>query len=316
MESIRPRMDTLAALDGDPGGVPAPVVTKRRRDGKTPVPETTRLSDADARADAIARAAPFSAWPRDVLLRLAEAATLSSHRSGTPLLFGGQRCDAITISVEGSVIAGVSSLGGRRLIFKFDDSAYAYGLSPLVDGLPPPHDVMADGPVTVIRVPFVAIRAELSRLPTLWESIAVEVNRRGHGLNRQIQQFVFDAPLVRAAALLLGMLAKSGKDGEHGPADIGLRLSQERLAELLGTSRQWATALVRELSNAGIVEWRYGGATVLDIQALRSLASSGIEALGQRSEHVSARWRVDSTAKPAAGASSAGPRGGVKRRAK
>jgi hypothetical protein len=48
--------------------------------------------------------------------------------------------------------------------------------------------------------------------------------------------------------------------------DIGLRLPQERLAELLGTSRQWATVLVREVSNAGIVEWRYGGATVLMLQ--------------------------------------------------
>ena len=316
MDSKRPRVEPRAGRRGSVSGAPPSSVKTRRPGGKTPTRAASRPGDRDARADAIGRAAPFSAWPRDVLLRLAEAASLSSHRSGTPLLFGGQRCDAITISVEGSVIAGVSSPGGRRLIFKFDDAAYAYGLSPLVDGLPPPHDVVADGPVTVIRIPYVAIRAELARLPALWESIAVEVNRRGLGLNRQVQQFVFDAPLVRAAALLLGMLAKSGKDGDHGPADIGLRLSQERLAELLGTSRQWATALVRELSNAGIVEWRYGGATVLDIQALRSLASSGIEALGQRSEHVSARWRVDPTAKQAAGAMSAGTGGGVKRRAK
>jgi hypothetical protein len=157
-----------------------------------------------------------------------------AHRSGTTIHFGGQRCDAITISVEGSVIASVTSPGGRRLIFKFDDAAYAYGLAPLIDGQTPPHDVVADGPVTVIRMPYAAIRAELARLPALWESIAVEANRRGHGLNRQIQQFVSDAPLVRAAALLLGMLAKNDQDGELDPADIGLRLPQERLADFRG----------------------------------------------------------------------------------
>ena len=64
---------------------------------------------------------------------------------------------------------------------------------------------------------------------------------------------------------------------------IELRLPQERLAELLGTSRQWATSLVRELSKAGLVEWRYGRVTVLDVQALRQLAGRGIEATGQRS---------------------------------
>jgi CRP-like cAMP-binding protein len=313
MEPIRSRMDTRAAVDGEPREAAAPAVTKRRQDGKTPAQEKTRLSDADARADAIARAAPFSGWPREVLLRLAAAASVSSHRSGTTILFGGKPCNAIALSVEGLVIAGVTSPGGRRLIFNFDDAAYVYGLAPLIDGQTPPHDVVADGPVTVIRVPYAAIRAELARLPALWESIAVEANRRGHGLNRQIQQFVFDAPLVRAAALLLGMLAKNDQDGALGPAHIGLRLPQERLAELLGTSRQWATALVRELSNAGIVEWRYGGARVLDVQALRRLASRGIDAQEQRSEHFAAQWRVDPGAMPAAGALGAG-NGGVAKR--
>ncbi len=235
------------------------------------------------------RAAPFSAWPRDALLRLAAASSVASHRSGTMLIVAGQPCDTITVTVEGAVIASVLSPGGRRLIIKFDDTAYAYGLSPLVDGVVPPHDVVADGPVTVICVSVAAIRRELARLPALWESIAVEVNRRGLGLNRQIQQFVFDAPLVRAAALLLGMLAESGKEGERGPVDIGLRLSQERLAELLGTSRQWATMLVRELFKAGLVEWRYGRVTVLDVKALRSLAAKGIDVMDPRSADRSRR---------------------------
>jgi hypothetical protein len=148
MEPIRSRIDIRATVDGNPGEAAAPALTKRRQYGKTPAQEKTRLSDADARADAIARAAPFSGWPREVLLRLAKAASVSSHRSGTTILFGGKPCDAITISAEGSVIASVTSPGGRRLIFKFDDTAYAYGLAPLIDGQTPPHDVVADGPVT------------------------------------------------------------------------------------------------------------------------------------------------------------------------
>jgi len=302
MKTTPLRVAPYTGMERDPGATAPASAAGRRRAGKTSTDARSKLNDPEARADAIARAAPFSARPRDVLLRLATAASIAGHRSGTTLLVGGQRCETITITVEGSVMASVLSPAGRRLIFNFDDAAYAYGLSPLVDGLVPPHDVMADGPVTVICMSFADIRGELERRPALWESIAVEVNRRGLGLNRQILQFVFDAPLVRAAALLLGMLAKSGKDGERGPVDIGFRLSQERLAELLGTSRQWATALVRDLSNAGIVEWRYAGVTVLDVQALRNLASTGIEATGQRSENLAGQWHVDPAKAPAAGA--------------
>ncbi len=142
------------------------------------------------------------------------------------------------------------------------------------------HDLVADGAVTVIRIPRAAIRGEMQRMPSLWESVAVEITRRGRSMNLQMQQFVFDAPLVRAASLLLGLLANKGADGEHGPVVIELRLPKERLAELLGTSRQWATTLVRELSQAGLVEWRYGRVTVLDVQALRTLAARGIGVMG------------------------------------
>lgn len=315
MKSIPLRVDPFAGNDSAIGTTSQSSSAVRSQTSNNSSQARTRLNAPEARADAIGRAAPFSAWPRDVLLSLARACSVSSHRSGTTLIVNGQRCDTIIVPVEGTVISSVSSPGGRRVIFKFDDLSYAYGLAPLLDGLTLPHDLVADGQVTVIRIPHGAIRGELARLPSLWESIAVEVNRRGRGVNMQMQKFVFDAPLVRAAALLLGMLAKKrGYNSERGPVPIEVRMSQERLAELLGTSRQWATALVRDLSNAGLVEWRYGRVTVLDVQALRSLASRGIDVMGQRSEHPAVQWRVDLATAPVGGAFGAGD--GARRRAK
>jgi len=278
--------------------------------------QRTKLNDPEARAEAIGRAAPFLAWPRDVLLRLAAASSVSSHRSGTHLIVASQRCHQITVVAAGTVISSVSSPGGRRVVFMFDDSSYAYGLFSLVDELAQGHDLLADGLVAVICIPHAAIRGQLKRMPSLWESVAVEATRRARGMNLQMQQFVFDAPLVRAASLLLGMLARNGKAVERGPVAIELRLPQERLAELLGTSRQWATAAVRELSKAGLVEWRYGRVTLLDVPGLRTLAAKSIAVLGQRSAHLAPRRRVDWATGPAAGAFDEDAGSGSKRRSK
>jgi len=196
------------------------------------------------------------------------------------LFVAGQRCDTITVIALGAVVSSVSSPGGQRVTFKIDDSSFAYGLAPLIDGLAHHHDLVADGPVTVICIPLAAIRAELTRRPSLWESIAVEVIRRSRVYVTQLHQLQFDAPLVRTAAMLLGLLAR---DSQEGRVTINLRLPQERLAEMLGTSRQWATKVARELCEAGIVEWRYGRVTVLDVQALRALAARGVDAMGQHS---------------------------------
>ena len=310
------RVDLYAGIGSETRTTGLSSIAGRRQAGKDLTLARCKLTDLEVRADAIRRAAPFSAWPRDVLLRLTAASTVSSHTSGTCLMVAERNCDKIIIVAAGTLISSVSNPGGRRVVFKFDDSPYAYGLFSLVDGLTQGHELIADGPVAVIRIPHAVVRGELERMPSLWESVAVEATRRARGMNLQMQQFVFDAPLVRAASLLLGMLAKNGKDSERGPVAIEFRLPQERLAELLGTSRQWATVLVRELSKAGLVAWRYGRVTVLDVQALRALAARGIDGMGQRREHLAGQWRIDPATAPEAGAFGAGAGGGARRRAK
>jgi len=139
-----------------------------------------------------------------------------------------------------------------------------------------PRDLTSTEAVTVIRIPHAAIVAELSRAPELWQAIAVEVAARARRNADQMKRFVFDAPLVRMASLLLGLATNDIAGGQPGPLTLSLRHSHERVAEMLGISRQWAHSLVRELTVAGIVEWRYGRVTVRDLPALKALASQGI----------------------------------------
>jgi CRP/FNR family transcriptional regulator, cyclic AMP receptor protein len=243
----------------------------------------TRLQNWATLADAIGATAPFSTWPREALIRLAESSIVSSHLNGTALISHGQRNDSVPVVLEGTVLATVSNPAGRRVTFKIDNQAYAYGLLSLVDGQVEQFDLVSDGPVTIVRIPHVAIRAELTQRPELWQSVAIDLSRRSRSYLAQLQQFVFDPPLVRAAALLLGLMARKGEGGEQGPVAIELRLSQDRFAEMLSTSRQWATVLVRELIAAGLIEWRYGRVTVLDPKGLRAVAAGGISAWADRS---------------------------------
>jgi Mn-dependent DtxR family transcriptional regulator len=48
------------------------------------------------------------------------------------------------------------------------------------------------------------------------------------------------------------------------------------MAELLGVSRQWATGLVRDMCRSGLVRWRYGRVTVLDLEGLRAIAEGSV----------------------------------------
>jgi CRP-like cAMP-binding protein len=225
----------------------------------------------------LASTAPFAAWPLPALARLVRVASLSTHARGDLIHAGGSELVAATLVVDGVVQTSVAVAGGRRVILEISQGASLHGLLPLLDGRAMPNDLIAIEPTTALAIPFAAIRDELAMAPALWQTLCDGAVRRARCYAEQMMQFLFDTPRVRMAEALL-RLAQGEVQGTDGRVVIGMRLPQERLAEMIGLSRQWATALVRELSEAGLIEWRYGRVTLLDPAALRGIALESINA--------------------------------------
>jgi CRP-like cAMP-binding protein len=160
----------------------------------------------------------------------------------------------VTVVVDGTALACVTGQDGRRVTFKIAAGASVHGLIPLVDAREMANDVIALDTVTAVRIPHAAMRAELRAAPALWESVAIDLADRARRYTEQVKRFVFDQPRVHLAILLTGPARSAGPNGQ--PVQIGQRLSQELIAEMLGTSRQWAsTSFVRWSATA----WCDGG---------------------------------------------------------
>jgi len=240
-------------------------------------PSASLLRDLRSRARAIAAAEPFCTWPEEHLLQLARAARVVTYRKGAVIQAQGTKLDALVVVVAGGVQASAQSPSGRRYTFVLVHGTIAYGLLPLVDGREMPNDMIAAEHLVALVIPFDAIRAELARAPALWESLAVELSLRARLNARNWTQLALLPLRSRVAAVLLGLAESTGVHPSGAPVTIGLRLPQERLGEMLGVSRQTATTLVRELTQAGVVRWRYGRVTVLDLGALREIAHENVE---------------------------------------
>jgi CRP/FNR family transcriptional regulator, cyclic AMP receptor protein len=233
-----------------------------------------RQNDLDARVRIIASVPVFADWPLPALVRLAAVARPGHFGRGETILAYGQVPDAM-VFVNGAAQGGVTDRGGRRITFELSRQAGLCGFAPMVDEAPMQHDVVAVSAVKTLSLPYAAVRKELAAEPRLWESLAREAMARARSVFGYMEQIAFDPPRVRAAAALVS-LADGGDAVASGAFVIPMRLPLERLAEMLGVSRQWATALVRELTDAGLVEWRYGRITVLDLAGLRAIAASGV----------------------------------------
>jgi CRP-like cAMP-binding protein len=235
----------------------------------------THLRTTDARAGLIGAAVPFDAWPADAVGRVAQAARARTFSRGAVMLARGAPVESLVLLVSGAAHAGATGRSGRRQTFALEEPGQVYGIIPLVDGGAMTNDIVAGEPSVALLLPVAAIRAELDRAPALWKPLARELAKRSRGQIALITRKLLDSPRAQLAHHLLALADESGvvKDGA---VVIRLRITQERLGEMLAVSRQTATVLVREFVADGLIDWRYGRAILKDIDGLRRVAEQGM----------------------------------------
>jgi CRP-like cAMP-binding protein len=256
--------------------------------GSRGAPWAEAWDDEGVRVRAIGSAPPFAGWAAPALRRLARAARAVRYPPGALVLRHGDQITRVPVVVSGSVESSVDSPDGRRVVFALDAPGRAYGLTPLVDGLPMPNDVVFADEGVALEIPFEAIHGELDADPALWAGVARETNARGRHYTTQLKSVVFDTLQSRAASVLLGLLPPDERGGAE-PAVIRFHLPQERLAAILGVSRQTVSALARGFARGGLVRWRYGNVTLLDPPRLQALADQGVDRIVQLRRWASQR---------------------------
>jgi len=245
---------------------------------RAPAPAAT-ARDAELCVRAIFSAKPIDIWPAEALRRLAAASRVRRYRRGARLVSGGEPLQAALLIASGDVEASFSSADGRQFTYMLGARGMIFGLLPLLDGQGVPHDLNALDAVSVVVIPFSAIRAELAARPTLWESLALDMALRFRSLFDIVQGHVLDPAPVRLANVLVRLAQTEGQAVPEGVA-IRVRLSQARLGELVGVTRQTAMQLVHELEARGLLVWRYGRAVVRDLPGLQALGSNQAVTLG------------------------------------
>jgi CRP/FNR family transcriptional regulator, cyclic AMP receptor protein len=244
----------------------------QNRSPRAPAPAVT-APDAELCERAIFCAKPIDTWPPDALRRLAAASRVRRYRRGARLVSGGEPLQAALLIASGDVEVSFSSADGRQFTYALGASGAIFGLLPLLDGRGMPHDLNALDAVTAVAIPFSAIRAELAARPALWESLALDMAWRFRNLFNIVHGHVLEPASVRLANVLVRLAQAEGETAPEGVA-IRVRLSQARLGELVGVTRQTAMQLVHDLEARGLVAWRYGRAVVRDLPGLQALGSN------------------------------------------
>jgi CRP/FNR family transcriptional regulator, cyclic AMP receptor protein len=199
---------------------------------------------------------PSSSWL--ARLRTLAGGTLRHLEAGQVLLREGERPTCLWAIQRGAVTLVSTSPSGRRATLAvlgrggvvgehgmiLND---AHGTDPI--SLPEARALIA---TVACSIPFPALRTAMAAEPRVAHWVAVAIGRRVS----QVQRMLTRTLAMRVPLRLLGVLEDlADAHGRAGPGgvSIGLPLTQELLASMVGATRESVNRAARELERRGLV---------------------------------------------------------------
>lgn len=222
--------------------------------------DKTALSKSWKRA--LAGSEVFAHLPEPAQDELIDRASLRWLADGECLFHRGDPADGWYCLLEGALKVSAVSAEGRELALIYLDPGSWFGEISLFDGMPRTHDNYAYGDCVLLLLPKPQFRLLLDRHTSLYEALMLMHCQRLRMLFATIEDQSLNSLEQRVARQLLN-LARSYGTAQGDGIRIGLKLSQESLAQLVGASRQRVNQELKRLESNGILSQR-GGYVVLN----------------------------------------------------
>jgi CRP/FNR family cyclic AMP-dependent transcriptional regulator len=185
--------------------------------------------------------------PRELVGRLRAEGERADYPAGTMVYRPGSSPQAALV-VQGLVRVYLASVEGRQVTVRYARPGDVLGIAVLVGG-PASVGVQAVEPSSLFRLSSRVLIAAARRDPRVSWAIAEELNRRLYDTLEQTAVNAFGSVKQRVAAHLLDLA--SGQ--QHPRGRLAARVSQQELADAVGSVREVVARVLREFRVAGIV---------------------------------------------------------------
>jgi CRP-like cAMP-binding protein len=204
----------------------------------------------------------------------AEVCAVSSvHQfaAGRTVFQQGNHHDGIFIILAGQVRTYYTGPSGREITLAYWSPGNFVGGPEIFGGSPHMWSGQAIRPTQVLHVRGRDLRRLMERLPRLAVALVEALVHKGKCYSALIHMLGTRSAAERLAQLLVLMANLDGHRVEGGIA-IGRTLSQEDLAKMVGSTRQWVTATLDRFREQGMIDITPNRILIRSEDALRRFA--------------------------------------------
>jgi CRP-like cAMP-binding protein len=197
--------------------------------------------------------------PHLLLTKLSAGKTTQVYLAEESVYSQGDAADAVFYIQSGRVELTVVSKGGKEAVVAILPRASFFGEGCLAGQPIRMATATADEKSTVVRIEKHAMVALLRQEPEFAEQFLSYLLSRNIRMEADLVDHLFNSSEKRLARLLL-LMANFGQESK--PMPLIARVSQETLAEMIGTTRSRVSFFMNRFREMGFIEYNGGGVNV------------------------------------------------------
>lgn len=190
--------------------------------------------------------------PRSFFAKVSEGRGVGHYRKGQAVFSQGDAADAVFYIESGGVKVTVVSEQGKEAVVAIFGEGEFFGEACLAGQVQRMETVVAMRDTVIIRLDQAAIIRLIRYEPAFSEMFIAHLVERTMRVEADLIDQLFNSSEKRLARLLL-LLAHFGEDG--APEPVITRISQETLAEMIGTTRSRVSFFMNKFRKLGFIDY-------------------------------------------------------------
>ncbi len=197
--------------------------------------------------------------PKAFLAKVGEGKSISKYRNGQIVYSQGDTADAVFYMQSGKVKKSVVSEQGKEAVVTIFGMDAFFGEGCLAGQAQRLATVTAMTDSVIVRLEKSAIIQVIHQEPAFSEKFIAHLLARSIRVEADLVDQLFNSSEKRLARMLL-LLANFGKESK--PEPIIAKISQETLAEMIGTTRSRVSFFMNKFRKLGFIDYNGSGLEV------------------------------------------------------
>ncbi len=179
----------------------------------------------------------------------------------------GDAANSVFLLVSGRARISHLTQHGKESILAFIEPGELFGELSVIEGGQRDEYVTCTQQSTVVRIPVDEMQRLMDAHPTVSFGITKLIGLRRKRIERRLKHLLFASNRDRLIYLLLELVEQYGSRNGDG-IELGIRLSHQELASLIGSTRETVTVTLGQLQSEGAIQVRRKSIVLVNIDQL------------------------------------------------